>query len=460
MCGFGISTLDGLANVNEYCRRRGPDQTYFKTINGINFVFNSLYTVENPTVQPYISGDIVVCFDGTIYNHTGSQLEAIVDAYNEYGYKFASYLDGDFCAAIVDFSKRQIIMAKDTFGTKPMWYNFSGGDFVVASLRSQVTGLMPKAHGRRTFANESQVRSFDGELLHVHITNYFNFDQYITSTDRWHELFEEAVSKRTKTTRKIWTGLSSGYDSGMVTHELKRQEVPFKAWSMGTNENHDVLLRRYLDMGYNMSLQSLTQEQYDLQTELLKDMCDDPYEQVTTMCSARAESLFMAQAQQEGYAIYMGGTGADSWMSFGTSGDLESDEWHWPEDLYSHWPYRGEERNPLPWQGDCRRMSITKDEHLTGNFGMQARYPFLDKYLIQEYINLDIKIKNRFYKPVSQEYLERNNVPWGRHKTGMLFGSSLTNDVLLFNKQNLVVRLVEPGDYFIKDLIIMDDKPK
>ncbi len=94
------------------------------------------------------TGSVQIVFNGEIYNHralraelrarghhfaTGSDTETIVHAYEEYGSKCVEHLRGMFAFAIWDAAKRQLFLARDRFGEKPLYYAEINGDLVFAS---------------------------------------------------------------------------------------------------------------------------------------------------------------------------------------------------------------------------------------------------------------------------------------------------------------------------------------
>lgn len=48
---------------------------------------------------------------------------------------------------------------------------------------------------------------------------------------------------------------------------------------------------------------------------------------------------------------------------------------------------------------------------MAGAYGIEARYPFLDRALVQEFLSLSSKLKNWKYKSVLRYYLEINGYP-------------------------------------------------
>jgi asparagine synthetase B (glutamine-hydrolysing) len=57
---------------------------------------------------------------------------------------------------------------------------------------------------------------------------------------------------------------------------------------------------------------------------------------------------------------------------------------------------------------------IAKEEYVAGLHGIEARYPFLDKDVVQEFLWLSPKLKNSQYKSVIDQYFVKNQFPFSR----------------------------------------------
>ena len=57
---------------------------------------------------------------------------------------------------------------------------------------------------------------------------------------------------------------------------------------------------------------------------------------------------------------------------------------------------------------------MMKEEYVGGAYGIETRYPFLDKKVVQEFLNLDVSLKNTHYKSAIYEYLTRNDIPFSQ----------------------------------------------
>ena len=76
-----------------------------------------------------------------------------------------------------------------------------------------------------------------------------------------------------------------------------------------------------------------------------------------------------------------------------------------PEDLHTIFPWPS-------FYGSTMESYLAKEEYVGGAYGMESRYPFLDKAVVQEFLWLDVKLKNGQYKNVLHEYFVRNRFPF------------------------------------------------
>lgn len=94
------------------------------------------------------SGSIWVIFNGEIYNFkelrtdlekkghvfsTNSDTEVILHGYEEYGEAFTGYFNGMFAFALYDEERGRLVLARDRFGKKPLYYAMKGGEFLFGS---------------------------------------------------------------------------------------------------------------------------------------------------------------------------------------------------------------------------------------------------------------------------------------------------------------------------------------
>jgi len=156
MCGIaGImateeSGLDfaKLETMKTELKHRGPDGEAVWSKDKIGLVHTrlSIIDVENG-VQPLFgpAGTVLVA-NGEIYNYvelrnemletqfkTNSDCEPAVHYYCKYGLDFCDWLRGMYAIAIFDPGERRLVLSRDPFGIKPLYYVQSEQGFVFAS---------------------------------------------------------------------------------------------------------------------------------------------------------------------------------------------------------------------------------------------------------------------------------------------------------------------------------------
>jgi asparagine synthase (glutamine-hydrolysing) len=150
MCGIcGMMALGGeldpqlraaLPNMMEAIRHRGPDAagSYSDSVAALGhrrLSIIDLATGDQPIANE--DGTCWIVFNGEIYNHrdvrqelvarghrfkTASDTEAILHAYEEFGTACVDRLDGMFVFAIFDSKRRELFIARDRVGKKPLFY--------------------------------------------------------------------------------------------------------------------------------------------------------------------------------------------------------------------------------------------------------------------------------------------------------------------------------------------------
>ena len=158
MCGIcGIATTHGVADVetlrsmSAQLAHRGPDSAGEHVDGGVALAARRLSILDlEHGDQPIANedGTCVVVQNGEIYNYpelrrelerAGHQLrtrcdtEALVHLYEEHGVGFAARLRGMFAVAIWDSSRRRLVLARDRYGIKPLYYRHAGDELRFAS---------------------------------------------------------------------------------------------------------------------------------------------------------------------------------------------------------------------------------------------------------------------------------------------------------------------------------------
>lgn len=283
MCGInGYVNINSDDNANEVITsmnnniiHRGPDD------NGIHLELNENYSVALGMrrlsiidlfsgSQPIYSDDknIVVVFNGEIYNYkeikkhleengiqfnTSSDTEVILKLYEFKGSSSFGLLDGMFAFSIYDKTIDKIIIARDYFGEKPLYYTKQGNSFYWCSeLKSLIRSVKTKPNINKLALNiyfqltyipapytiydevfkleANKVLTIDCTSLDITIEDIeqnFNSDFQNRSKKeiikKNHDLVFESVLSRSVSDVPIGTFLSGGVDSSITTLCLANQ---------------------------------------------------------------------------------------------------------------------------------------------------------------------------------------------------------------------------------------------
>jgi asparagine synthase (glutamine-hydrolysing) len=130
---------------------RGPDSDGAFVADGIGLAARRLSIIDLAAGDQPIAnedGTVVVVQNGEIYNYaelthelrraghafrTHCDTEVLLHAYEEWGLAFAERLRGMFAIAIWDEARRRLVLARDRYGIKPLYYRVSGAELAFAS---------------------------------------------------------------------------------------------------------------------------------------------------------------------------------------------------------------------------------------------------------------------------------------------------------------------------------------
>jgi asparagine synthase (glutamine-hydrolysing) len=164
VCGIcGLAALDGgavdprgLDDMVDALAHRGPDGRGVRVTGPVALGNRRLAIVdlahgEQPMANE--DGSVLVVQNGEIYNHaelraelagrghrfaTRCDTEVLVHAYEEHGDAFLERLRGMFALALWDARERRLLLARDRFGIKPLYWRAAGG---VLSFASELKAL-------------------------------------------------------------------------------------------------------------------------------------------------------------------------------------------------------------------------------------------------------------------------------------------------------------------------------
>src|SRR4051812_45694750 len=152
--------VEPLVRVRDYMSRRGPDGAglWVSPDQRVGLAHRRLAIIDlsSAGAQPMSSADgqIQIVFNGEIYNYrqlrrnleerghvfrSQSDTEVLIHLYAAHGENMVSHLRGMYTFAIWDTSRGALLLARDPFGIKPLYYFDNGKEFYFAS---QVKALL------------------------------------------------------------------------------------------------------------------------------------------------------------------------------------------------------------------------------------------------------------------------------------------------------------------------------
>ena len=160
MCGIcGIKFQNSQSNneikekflkVLNNIHHRGPDsQNYYHDENlYIGTTRLKILDLDKRSDMPMKFDDLIISFNGEIYNFleikeklisigekfiTTSDTEVILRLFKNYRFESFKMLEGMYAICIYDLKTKEIILARDTFGIKPLYYSFFDNKFIFSS---------------------------------------------------------------------------------------------------------------------------------------------------------------------------------------------------------------------------------------------------------------------------------------------------------------------------------------
>lgn len=276
MCGingyFSINkniNID-VASMNKEVTHRGPDYagTYKDERHNLGFGHTrlSILDLDERSHQPFIEDDIVLTFNGEIYNfnqlkeqylsdvefRTTSDTEVIIHLYKKIGLQeMLKVMNGMFAFGLLDKTANKLFVCRDRIGKKPIYYSLDDEKLVFASEAKSFKGIKDIVIDKEVINDalynrfSKQLSPFEGiqflenghylevelETFEVIKTEYFRFEDLIDEkeyqrlnsmkteqiVDELERLLAESIDLRLISDVEVGTINSGGLDSSLVS---------------------------------------------------------------------------------------------------------------------------------------------------------------------------------------------------------------------------------------------------
>jgi asparagine synthase (glutamine-hydrolysing) len=264
MCGInGIYKFKGfdvddsvIISMNDISKHRGPDAdgVYRDEFIQLGHRRLSIIDVDERSNQPFFSNDenYVLVFNGEIYNYkeirsqlkdydfkTDSDTEVVLAAYIKWGEQCIRAFNGMFSFAIWHKTKKELFIARDRLGIKPLYYVLTDDEIIFSSSLKSIlgTGLV-----ERKLRKESVIDYLRFQTVHAPYTIVegvfcimpgqqllINEDVGVQFKEYWKITKEAKFSNDDLSTThtKVRDGLTASVDKRLVS------DVPFGAFLSG-----------------------------------------------------------------------------------------------------------------------------------------------------------------------------------------------------------------------------------
>lgn len=437
-----------VSRANRYSQPRGPDKTTLcrlKDRSGFHIVMlhNLLNISGSSAMQPAVAESaerkLHLLFNGEIYNFRdfgcfGSDTESILPTWLVMGKEYAQRVDGEYAILIYDEPGSRLWVLVDPFMTKPLYYGVEATEaaFGVATCASSLREL-GLSHVQMCRPNSMLEVNFHSGSVNLSVFDTvveFGLQQADESYDTWNAAFLQAVGRRARHgCQRPAVFLSSGYDSGAICLALNLLGIEYDSFSILAGEDRALLTSRiglnkrascgnaYVHPGLSASeilaIKNEIQESVEPFTYVHEDqpglVCD-----LHNDGGAIGSYCLAEWARRENRVVNLSGAGADEIISdYGWDGSK----------FYYHSEFGGKFPPKLegffPWKkfyDDTQRSYLFKEEYTLGRWGIEGRYPFLDRALVQAFLSLSAELKNIAYKAPVQQFLRRHNYPFENTK--------------------------------------------
>lgn len=376
--GFRDDTL--IKKFSGWLKHRGPDGDGFYLADEATLLNRRLAIIDvKGGDQPIYNEDktVVVVYNGEIYNYrelrkeleekghvfsTKTDTEIIVHGYEEWGEDAFARYNGMFGVALWDSKKKKLILARDHFGIKPLYFAVAGGKVVFSSEIKPIiwSGLIEvkpndktiyrylkyRVHddGRETFF-EGVERLLPGELMVIEngkrtVRKFTDIQEKLlelsgsgnnkefTKEDitRFGDLLTDSIKRRLVSEVPVGTCLSGGLDSSTVVavankllsdkesdaQALGERQNTFSAVFPGSRNDEE----KYIDELLSQMKSVRSHKVRPTAKDFFADLADfvKTQEEPTISTGPYAQYQVMRRAHEE-VKVLLDGQGADEMMA-------------------------------------------------------------------------------------------------------------------------------------------------
>ncbi|MGE5329820.1 MAG: asparagine synthase (glutamine-hydrolyzing) [Deltaproteobacteria bacterium] len=274
-----------LEKMTRAIAHRGPDGEGFFVDGHIGLGHRRLAIIDlsKMGIQPMFTTDkrYAIVYNGEIYNFrelkkelekigysfkSSTDTEVILYSYVQWGVDCVKHFNGMFCFVIWDSKTKELFIARDRYGVKPLYYSFIGNSFIFGSEQKVIIqhpefkknldleGMLEYFTFQNIFTEKTLFQGVSifpagyyakidikNNSNKLNLVNFWDFDfkenQMYSSKEEYIEelqrLFKQAVERQLVSDVELGAYLSGGIDSGSIT-AIAASKLPYiKSFTCG-----------------------------------------------------------------------------------------------------------------------------------------------------------------------------------------------------------------------------------
>jgi len=412
-------------------KKRGPENSTISlflknTIMGFHRL--AINGQEEKDNQPLNVSNCVLICNGEIYNFkylyslfktnkfSNNDCEIIIHLYKKYGIEETlNLIDGVFSFVLLDLEKKEIYVARDTFGVRPLYkikntqkslYGFSSEMKMVMNL--EVDAIVPFTPGTLSkfklqfisngwlwcpvFENKSYTSMFNGID--------YTIDNEEIAFQRISIALERAVKKRIGATdRPIACLLSGGLDSSLICALVNKyyKKGTLETFSIGLDDSEDLKYARIVAdyLGTNHTEIKLSEKDFFTAiTETIRAI--ESYDTTTVRASVGNYLVSKYIREHSDAKVIFNGDGSD--------------------EVCGGYMYFHAAPDAIAFDKECKRLltdihmfDVLRSDRSISSNGLEPRTPFLDKSFVQTYLSIPPHLRCHNLKNNCEKYLLRKS---------------------------------------------------
>lgn len=419
-----------VAKMSSVLAHRGPDYQGLFSDAGISMASRGLViTGVGSGSQPMLSDDGILCvvFNGEIYNYlqlraelesrgrkfsTNCDTEVLLHAYKEYGKNFVGILEGEFAFALYDSKSLMVILARDRFGVKPLYYFLTPkGQFFFASEIKGILASMEVSPDLgyaqlsgyvKPYGNYSPIKGvmqvLPGTTIEIRLGDPSKFDEkryytchpaYVRGTEKLIcsslcQRISSVVHQMIPTEVPFGVLLSGGIDSGIVCALINKEVANLRTYCVGSvaenefqqaQETSDFLGTKHtsVELTAQQVIQSLPEVVYSL------EHYDSRF-----LRTAIPMNRLMQNVAMDHLKVVLCGEGADEMFAGYHTGSVSA------MGIEKKMAFAAELKSSID---SLYQWHLLRLDRISMAHSIESRVPFMDRSIVEYALGIDVTLK-------------------------------------------------------------------